>query len=286
MNFQKHKNDFTHTIVAEYNTKIKTYANGEQHITYHSYSNLKGICHKKKSSSLSENSEESREYQKYKNLLRAKSSIIDLIYHNGLIKPWQYFVTLTLDPKDIDSMDYEVVSKALAKWLNNMKHQNPDMSYVMTPELHKSGRIHFHGVFRDVPNWKLVPAINNKSQPIKKDGLPIYNLSNYKYGFTTVSEIQNQEAVSVYVSKYVTKDLIDKDFKKKYWCSRNLERPEMQYAMLNEDSLQFYIDKYNIKDYNTKETENSKGIFCKLENCIIYTKETANNDRKEPKNAI
>jgi len=266
----KHKNEPTHDIVAEYNVKIKTYANGEQHLTYHSYSNLKGLARKKKGSSPLLEDEESREYQKFKNLLRAKSSIIDLIYHNGLIKPWQYFVTLTFDPKEVDSMNYDVVSKVIAKWLNNMKHQNPRMSYVMTPELHKSGRVHWHGVFRDVPNWKLVPAVNSNLQRIKKDGLPIYNLSNYKYGFTTVSEIQNQEAVSVYVSKYITKDLIDKNYKKKYWCSRNLERPKMQYALLNEDSLQFYIDKYNIKDYIEKETENSKGIFCKLEDCIMY----------------
>jgi len=270
MNVIKHKNEPNHLLVAEYNTKIKTYSNGEQHITYHSYSNLKGYAQKKKVTALSEQSEESREYQKYKNLLRAKSSIIDLIYHNGLIKPWEYFVTLTFDPKEVDSLDYEVVSKALSKFIDNMKHQNSNMSYVMTPELHKSGRVHFHGVFRDVPNWKLVPATNSKMQRIKKDGLPIYNLANYKYGFTTVSEIQNQEAVSVYVSKYVTKDLIDKNYKKKYWCSRNLERPKITYAIFNEDTLNYHIDKFSIKDYKTKQTDNSSSIFCKLENCIMY----------------
>lgn len=264
MNVEKHKNEPNHLLVAEYNTKIKTFANGEQHLVYHSYSNLKGYNQKKNSSPLSEPDEESRAHQKYKNLLRAKSSIIDLIYHNGLIKPWQYFVTLTFDPKEVDSFDYETVSKALSKWINNMKHQNPDMAYVMTPELHKSGRIHFHGVFRDVPNWKLVQATNSNSQRITKDGLPIYNLTNYKFGFTTVSEIQNQEAVSVYVSKYVTKDLIDKEFKKKYWCSRNLERPKLQYAVLTENELEFYIDKHDLKDYNQKESTNNKSIYCKL----------------------
>lgn len=43
---------------------------------------------------------------------------------------------------------------------------------------------------------------------IKKNGLQIYNLTNYKLGFTTISEIQDQEKVSNYISKYATKVLV------------------------------------------------------------------------------
>lgn len=116
MNVLKHKNEPTHMLVGEYTTKIKTYANGEQAIVYHSYSSLKGYGKKKKGSSpLSEETKESREHQKYKNLYRAKTNIVDLIYHNGLIQPWQYFVTLTFDPKEVNSLDYSEVSNSIKK---------------------------------------------------------------------------------------------------------------------------------------------------------------------------
>ena len=264
MDVLKHKNDTTHTIVAEYNTRIKTYANKEKKVIFHSYSNLKGYGQEKKKNSLIEITEEERERQRKKNLYRTKMNIVDLIYHNGLKEPWQYFVTLTFNPGEVDSLDYDVVVKAMRKWIDNMQHQNPGMSYVMTPELHKSGRVHWHGVFKNVPNWNLVQARTPSGRLIKKNGLQIYNLTNYKYGYTTVSEIQNQEAVSVYVSKYITKDLIDKAYKKRYWCSRDLEKPPIEYAQLDEESLTIFIDKYNIKDLVEKKTENSKSLYLSL----------------------
>lgn len=59
------------------------------------------------------------------------------------------------------------------------------MRYLIVPELHKSGRIHFHGVFSDVPNWRLSPAKNSKTgECIYKNGSQVFNLDNYKLGFT------------------------------------------------------------------------------------------------------
>ncbi len=229
-----------HSHVKIYNTEIKTYADGSKKIKYHSYGVVKGLSRKR----VGVGDEKNRDYCRYKNLYKSKQKLIDLVYHNALVSSWEYFVTLTFDPKIVDSLDYECVSKALAKWIDNMKHQNPNMSYILVPELHKSGRIHWHGVFKSVPNWKLEPARNeNTGRLIYKNGVKIYNLVNYKYGHTTVSEIQNQEAVSVYCSKYMTKDMIDLDYKKRYWSSRNLEKPNIEYAYFNEENLDFYIEK-------------------------------------------
>lgn len=245
------KNSANHLILAEYNTVIKTYADGSQKIKSSSYSIYKGHSGKRNGSSKSDDEELKR--LKYKNLYNSKSKLIDLVYHNSMISPWEYFVTLTFDPEEVDSLDYRAVSTALAKWTNNMKHQNPRMAYILVPELHKSGRIHWHGVFRDVPNWKLSPARSAKTNRlIYKNGVQIFNLDNYKYGHTTVSKIKNQEAVSVYCSKYMTKDMIDLDYKKRYWSSRNLERPTKQYALLDEETLKFYIDRGEVTYQNDK----------------------------------
>lgn len=245
------KNSVTHTIVGRYNTLIKTYANGTQRLKSSSYSLFKGFSRKNtKGNTLTK---KEKERMRFKNLYNSKSKLIDLVYHNSMIEPWEYFVTLTFDPKEIDSLDYHEVSEALSKWTDNMKHQNPNMSYVLVPELHKSGRIHWHGVFRNVPNWTLAPARSSKTNRlIYKNGVQIFNLENYKYGHTTVSKIQNQEAVSVYCSKYMTKDMIDLNYKKRYWSSRNLERPTKEYALFDEETLQFYIEKGEVTYQNQK----------------------------------
>lgn len=246
-----------HIIAYEFNTKIKTYANGDKNISYHSFSNLKGITRNRGGGSVSE---EERERLKYKNLLSVKQTIIDLIYHNGLIKPWDYFITLTFDDNEVNGYNYEEVKEALIKWLNNQKHQNPGLEYVIVPEYHKSKRFHFHGVVRGVEKWELVPAFYPSGRAIYKNGVRIYNLANYSYGYTTISKIQNPEAVSVYTSKYITKEFIDIKNAKKYWASKSLVKPDVEYAQLTEDGLKLFIDP-------SKEIKEKK-IY--KDNCISY----------------
>lgn len=257
------KSETTNCHLIFYNTVIKKYANNERKVKYHSYDNCKGHV----SLSRKAKSRESSEYQRYKNLYDSKQKIIDLVYHNGLIKPWEYFLTLTFDPKLIDSRNYEKVSQFLDNWLDNMKHQNKSMQYVIVPEPHKDGKIHFHGIFRNVPNWKLVEARSQKNNRlIKKNGLQIYNLSNYKYGFSTVSQVKDLEAISIYISKYMTKTLIDLSYKKRYWSSKSLQRPEIEYAIFNEDTLNFYLEKHDIKSYKKIENDTKVSIFATLNN--------------------
>lgn len=267
MEVKKYKNEPTHLTVAGYNTSIKTFADGSKKIKHTIYNRFKGLSRKKSGGSCTEKEKEKLTRQ---NMYRSKSNLIDLVYHNSLVTPWEYFVTLTFNPEEVDSLDYSTVSEVLAKWLDNMKHQNPQMLYVIVPELHKSGRIHWHGLFKNVPNWKLVPARSESTgRLIYKNGSQIYNLANYKYGFTTVSKIKNQEAVSVYMSKYMTKELIDLDYKKRYWSSRGLSRPTVEYAMWNDETLEFYIKKCTVT------YENDTALFLTEEVNIIETTETS-----------
>lgn len=260
MGVLKFHNDKTHTIALSYNTVIKKYSDGTEKLKYHSYSTFKGLPNnKKKSGGLSE---EEKDYQRYKNLYKSKQTIIDLAYENSLDTPWEYFVTLTFDDKKVNARHYDYVVENLSSWLDNMKHQNRNMKYILVPELHKSGRVHFHGIFKNVSNWKLEKAYYpGTNRLIKKNGLQIYNLTNYKYGFTTVSKVKDMEAISVYISKYMTKELIDQDFKKRYWCSQGLNRPKIEYAHFNEDTLKFYIDNHNLKDYKEVVKENCSSVF-------------------------
>ena len=204
MQVERYYNSLNHTISYGYNTLIKTYANGEKKIKYTTYSILKGLVRNKSSTSNS-----SSEYQEYKNLYKSKQNLIDLAYHNSMIVPWKYFVTLEFNANEIDYKDYSQVSSLLQKFTNNLKHQNPNLRYLIVPELHpNTGGIHFHGLLADCPNLKLVEAKSPRTgKPIYKNGCKIYNIKNYKYGFTTASEVKGQEQVSVYLSKYMTKTL-------------------------------------------------------------------------------
>lgn len=253
-------------VVVEYNTVLKKFSDGTIHLKFTSYSNLKGqsreVVHNG-SSTL----EELERYNSI-NVIRRRQSISDLAHENGCIIPWEYFVTLTFDDEFVtDSYSHEKVTKCLTKWLNNQKHQNPGMRYILVPELHKSGRIHFHGVFACVPNWKLEQGRNpNTGKLIYKNGSPIYNLINYKLGFTTVSKVKNLEAVSHYISKYITKELLNLKNKKNVWHSRNLVKPKQTYHLSDRDLIdEFVIDNgFNISYESTKVTDNVDKVFYSL----------------------
>lgn len=192
--------------------------------------------------------EKSRKYLK-----KAKTNIIDLGYNNK--EKFEYFITLTFSDKEIGEYSHERAIECLKKWINNQKHQNPNMSYLLVPEFHKSGRLHFHGLVGNVPKWKFSKAINSKTGKLMKiNNTQIYNLDNYKLGFTTISKIKDKEKVTNYISKYATKDLITLKSKKRYWYSRDLEKPEIDLDYIDTTLLEHFKD-MDIKYANTFKSE-------------------------------
>lgn len=246
----KHYNADTHITYFEYNTTKTIFKNGVEKIKKTSFSSTKGLSHKPEhNGSYSDRllEEKTRKYLK-----RVKTNIVNLAFNYD---NWEYFITLTFDFRKVGEYSHEKAIELLTKWINNQKHQNIDMKYLLVPEFHKSGRLHFHGLVADVPKWKFEKSINpNTGKPIKQNGLQIYNLTNYKLGFTTISKIQDQEKVSNYISKYATKELITLKNKKRYWYSRNLEKPKTEYLYL-EDNLSDYFKDSDISYNNVFNKE-------------------------------
>jgi len=194
------------------------------------------------------NEEELRRYyvNRKSSTRRSKTSVQDY----ALCNPFSQFITLTFDPKKIDSMDFDNCKKLVSKWLNNQKRHSPNMSYILVAEKHKSGAIHFHAVINEFYG-KLEIARNSKTnRKIVKNGKQIYNLSGWKYGFSTLSNIVNTEATARYLTKYLTKDFIEAFNKKRYWTSRNLIKPTKEYNVL------FDIEDYPPLFRNLYKTEN------------------------------
>lgn len=97
---------------------------------------------------------------------------------------------------------------------------------------------------------------------IKKNGKKIYNVNSktFRYGFTTVSKIENTQKVSSYIIKYITKEMITATKgKHRYLCSRNLETAEVENIMIDDvenfmKSVELNPKVCNQKKYTNGET--------------------------------
>lgn len=146
---------------------------------------------------------------------RAKSRIFDLALCNF---DFRYFVTWTLSPERCDRYDYKANVRNLGQWLDNRVRRN-GLKYLIVPELHRDGAIHFHGLVNDAV--KLEPSETwlhpDSGRPVKFSTLKrqhispddcqrVYNLADWQNGYTTAIELYGERAHSAaYVAKYVTK---------------------------------------------------------------------------------
>lgn len=165
------------------------------------------------------------------------------------------FWTLTFNDEVINANDYQLARKKLRLWLRNQRDKYGKFGYIFIPEFHKSGRVHFHGITEklDIP---LKIARNSRTdQPIRKNGQQIFNVTEWKYGFSTVSKIKSKEKTASYITKYITKDLLqipNLPHQPRYLVSRKLKQPNIRYLEdLDFDIRQFkpqLIIKKNLGD--------------------------------------
>lgn len=162
------------------------------------------------------------ERKKERSMAVSRNRAINNIYNLARCNEWAWFVTITFDPNKVNSIDYDEVTKKLSKWLNNLKTEDPGIKYLFVPEKHKKGGFHFHGIVNDSQALRMTYGGHDT-----RAGEPIYNIGRYKFGWTTATQVKNNEAVVKYITKYVTKDLMNTiKGKKHFWASRNLSRPE------------------------------------------------------------
>lgn len=125
---------------------------------------------------------------------RARAKVRDIALSNK----FRWFVTLTLDATKIDRYDMTAIVKRLNQWLNN-RVKRDGLYYVLVPERHKDGAIHFHGFFNDCMEFV-------DSGHTDAAGHPIFNLKDWKFGFSAAVEIYGDYARAVsYVCKYIGK---------------------------------------------------------------------------------
>lgn len=155
---------------------------------------------------------------------------IDRLYDICRLNKFKYFLTLTFDPSKVDSLDPTAILPLFSHWKSNMC-QRFGMQYVLIPEYHKSGRVHFHGLCNG--NFSLID-----SGKLARNGSKVFNLDNWPYGFSTVIEITNYERTVNYVLKYLKKQLgEDKIFFRRFTYGGSLEsKVPCMYAVTDFDS--------------------------------------------------
>ena len=184
---------------------------------------------------------------------RARAQVRDI----ALCNPMSYFVTLTLDAAKVDRYDMSAITRKLNAWLSNQV-QRRGLCYVLVPERHKDGAIHFHGFFNNalpvVDSGTVIPASGGKPRKprsrkerekmLAEGGHVVYNLPAWSLGFTTAIELYGEydNAVS-YVCKYIGKDMPQEGGTENihicgkiggrwYYSGGDLKRPEVSYAPL------------------------------------------------------
>lgn len=169
---------------------------------------------------------------------RARRAVRDLARSNEL----PFFVTFTLDGSKIDRYDPVAIVKRLNVWLDNRVRRD-GLKYLLVPELHKDGAVHFHGLVNDalsrvdsgtmtMQGWKKPRRPRSKAQAAlwaSQGAVTVWNLPAWDFGFTTAIPLYgDREAAVGYVCKYVGKQE-EKVGGRWYYSGGALVRPERVY---------------------------------------------------------
>jgi hypothetical protein cdivTM_00575 len=208
-----------------------------------------------------ENNEENDYLQKSIN--RTKTKISDYILCNN----FTHFITFTFDPKNSkvkteeNRHDLLKMSKLLMTWINSeqinhFRRHGQRFKYLIVPERHKNNAWHFHAVFEDYKN-EIEDFYSSKNKYLTVDEIRSKNkkpknqrgfLPRYTLGRSEIAPIKDKTKMSNYIKKYITKDLINEKYKKRYWCSKNLKTPEIIENIV--ESSTTISKEYLLKEYD------------------------------------
>lgn len=165
--------------------------------------------------------------KEFENAKRAKQRIYELAKSNT--SAWEYFVTLTFDPKRISRQNYNSCYSAVRTLCKQLGSHGS--TYLFVPELHRDGvSYHFHGL---VGGW--IPIVySGHGGPVGSPSA-VYNLKEFP-GFTTVLPVRDSSRVATYITKYITKELVATVPKgcHRYLRSQNLKEPTVSYLSMTE----------------------------------------------------
>ncbi len=224
-----------------FNTKVKMYPNGTDMLVTSSKPVYKAKGYELHDNSISNRptSYDTESESRANNMHASRNKLYDIAYMNN----FQLFVTLTFDKEKIDRYNREEIKPKFKIWLKNGVARK-NLKYLFIPEEHKDGAIHLHGLVSG--DLKLVDSGKRTT-----DGKIIYNLPEWKYGFSTAIEITgNIDYTARYITKYITKDC-KKIFGNYYYAGGDIVR-DVPTRLENRD-----YDAIDAKEYPVEEANAS-----------------------------
>lgn len=156
------------------------------------------------------------------------------IFEYAMCNPWEYFVTLTLNPDRYNRYDLGKFNTDLSQAIRNYnKKHKVNIRYLLIPERHKDGAWHMHGFIMGLPVEHLREFGKREKLPRKilerlNEGKRVFTWDMYaeRFGFADIEQIENHEAASKYITKYITEDIkqsITELNAHLYYCSKGLK---------------------------------------------------------------
>lgn len=157
-----------------------------------------------------------------RSMRRARAKLRRLALSNG----FDWFVTLTLDEKEVDRYDSKEIMKKVNRWLDNMVRRC-GLRYILVPEQHKDGAWHFHGFFAG-------DGLRTVDSGVRWDGRPVFNLPQWTLGFSTAQRLYGEYSAAVaYVCKYIGKQQGQRPMGRWYYSGGGLKEPAKEYLSLD-----------------------------------------------------
>lgn len=155
-----------------------------------------------------------------RHLARARETVFEYAYCND----WDFFFTGTIDGKKFSRNDLQEFEKKFTQMIRNERKKGADIQYLIVPELHSDNtNWHCHG---------LIKGLSADMISHYKDDR--YNWDKYTnvFGFNSLEKIRSHEAVSKYLTKYITKTFnenkgVSEIGKHLYLCSKGLKKGEV-----------------------------------------------------------
>lgn len=247
----------------EVRSKIKIYPNGDKKITTFAkplivFENTEvfGADDEDKRKSKIDLTEEEKQKEIERVAEKRYREVREKIEDYARSNPFTHFITLTQSRKIVGNrFDDDLALSNLASFLKTVRKQakrkNIDFKYIVVPERHKNGALHFHMLAYNYP-YDFVYAKYDKRKKID-----IYKIEQWKFGISHVVETYGPMwKLGVYMKKYITKQMMGQNLgksKKKYWCSKGLRLPIIEHLDIDickELEESWSSDDGNIKIYN------------------------------------
>lgn len=178
--------------------------------------------------------ERKKEHSLYSSLNRTRSAL----YMYARQCNWEYFITLTYSPDMIENRyDFSLCMKKCSRWIRNCQNRKAkELLYLLVPEQHKDGAWHIHGLLCNTTGLTFTDSGK------RYDGKIVYNLDDWKLGFSTATKVTDIYKVSNYITKYITKDLCAvTPGKQRYFVSKSIPKPKTFTALIDPDEVDSFI---------------------------------------------